>query len=317
MIFAGIDLGGTTIKGALVTEEGTILAKKIIPTGAERDYHEIVRDMAVLVRDLAAENGYRLDDIAAVGIGSPGAIDPDAGKIVYAGNFANFSDVPCVELMHEVLPGMPIFLNNDANVAALGEAMFGAGQGSKSVVMVTLGTGVGGGIILDGKILSGRWYGGAELGHIVLKADGEHCTCGHNGCWEAYSSMTALIRMAREHLASMGLPSVLDSKKDTLNGRDVFEAGEAGDQVAVATLKEYYHYLSLGLASVINIFQPEYLIIGGGPSGQGHKLIDILEPMVEKDIFGGTLKTHLVIASLGNDAGMVGASMLAKAALRS
>ena len=311
MIYAGIDLGGTTIKGALVNEDGKILRAKSVPTRGERPHREIVLDMARLVADLAQEAGLAPEEIHSVGVGSPGAIDPVGGRILFAGNFADFRNVPMVAIMQEVLPGMKIYLENDANVAALGESLFGAGRGSQNGVMITIGTGLGGGIIIDGKIYSGAFFGGAEMGHQVLVVDGEPCTCGRKGCWEAYSSATALIRMAREEAAKRP-ESLLAQKGEGLNGKDIFDCNEAGDEAAKLALGRYCKYLAIGLVNTINVFQPEYLIIGGGPSAQGDKLLDPVMAEVRKEVFGGNLVTKVVIAELGNDAGVIGAAMLGR-----
>ncbi len=309
MIYAGIDLGGTTIKGALVNEEGKILRAKSIPTGGERPHREVVTDMARVVAELAAEEGITLDQIESVGVGSPGAIDPVGGRILFAGNFADFRNVPMVAIMQETLPGMRIYLENDANVAALGEAKFGAGRGSKNVVMLTLGTGLGGGVIIDGKIFSGAYYGGGELGHQVIVVDGEPCTCGRKGCWERYSAATGLIRMGRE-AAAEDPASLMNEKGDQLNAKDIFDCIEQGDKAAADALRKYARYLAIGMANTINVFQPEYLIVGGGPSAQGDKLLNPVLEELRGEVFGGNLVTKVVIAEMGNNAGVVGAAML-------
>lgn len=311
MIYAGIDLGGTSIKGALVDSNGKILAQKSIPTGGERKNRYVVEDMAQLVLDLLESEHLTQDDIKSVGIGSPGSIDEEKGEVVFAGNFADFKHVPMVSIMKERIK-VPVYLNNDANVAALGESMFGAGHGSKNAVLITLGTGLGGGVIIDGKIFSGYYYGGAELGHQVIVAHGVQCTCGRHGCWEAYSSATGLIRMARTR-AFLHPESLLNRMEDNLanlNAKDVFDAADAGDVFAQDACEEYYDYLAIGIGNTINVFQPEYVIIGGGPSARREKLIEPLKKRLINEVFGHTMNTELVIASLGNSAGVIGAAML-------
>lgn len=314
MIYAGIDLGGTSIKAGLVTDQGKIISKKSIPTRGERQHRDVVLDMAYLVKDLISDAGFSWDDVHSVGIGSPGSIDPEGGIVRFAANFADFTRVPMVDIMKEVVP-IAVYLDNDANVAALGESMFGAGKGSKNCIAITLGTGLGGGVIIDGKIFSGAYYGGGELGHQVIVADGVPCTCGRKGCWEAYSSATGLIRMGKEH-ASEDPDSMLNQMEDgnlaLLNAKDVFDAADAGDKAANKAVSEYYHYLAIGLANTINAFQPEYLILGGGPSARGQKLLDPVMKELKGQIFGGDLRTHVVTAELGNDAGIIGAAMLGK-----
>lgn len=312
MIYAGIDLGGTTIKAALVNEKGEILISRSIPTKAERPYQEIAADMADLVLDLIKDRGLELGDVHSVGIGSPGAIDPVNGEIIFAANFADFHHVPMAALIRERID-LPVYLKNDANVAALGEAMFGAGEGSRNSILITLGTGLGGGIIINGKIFSGYYMGGGELGHIVIKADGFQCTCGRKGCWEVYSAATALIRMGRERAQQhpeCRLNRLYDGDLSKLNAKDVFDAANGGDVFAIDAVEEYSHYLAIGIGNVINIFQPEYVIIGGGPSAQGDKLLDPVKRQLKREVFGGDTKTKVVIAKLGNSAGVIGAAML-------
>ena len=313
MIYAGIDLGGTSIKGALVTDKGEILRKKSIPAGAERSHREVVTDMANLILDLMTEEGLTPEEVASVGVGSPGAIDPEKGEVIFAANFADFRNVPMRSIMEEILE-MPVYVDNDANVAALGECMFGAGEGCRNCVALTLGTGLGGGVIIDGKIFSGAFYGGAELGHQVIVVDGEPCTCGRKGCWEAYSSATALIRMGKE--AALAHP---DSQLGSLAGeglaemeaKTVFDAAQAGDEVAQGVIDVYIKYLAAGIVNTINVFQPEVLIVGGGVSAQGEKLMEPLREKVQQEVFGGQAdKTQLRAATLGNDAGVIGAAML-------
>lgn len=309
MLFAGIDLGGTTIKGALVNEEGVIVRSKSIPTGGERPHREVVLDMANLIAELAKEEGVSLSEVARVGIGSPGTINPEKGMVVYANNFADFKNVPVRDIMQEVLPGMPVFMENDANVAALGENLFGAGKGRKNTVMITIGTGLGSGIIINGKIFSGAFYGGGEMGHMVLVADGKPCTCGRKGCWEAYSSATGMVKMAKEAIARHP-ESLMAARGDELNAWDIRKAEQAGDEAAIETLGEYYHYMGIGLVNVINIFQPEAIILGGGPSADGDLLLNPLREEVLRGVYGGHTNTELLIATLGNKAGIIGAAFL-------
>lgn len=309
MLYAGIDLGGTTIKGALVNEEGVIVRSKSIPTGGERPHREVVLDMANLIVELAKEEGVSLSEVGRVGIGSPGTINPEKGMVVYANNFADFKNVPVRDIMQEVLPGMPIYMENDANVAALGENLFGAGKGRKNTIMITIGTGLGSGIIINGKIFSGAFYGGGEMGHMVLVADGKPCTCGRKGCWEAYSSATGMVKMAKEAIARHP-ESLMAERGDELNAWDIRKAEQAGDEAAIETLNEYYHYMGIGLVNVINIFQPEAIILGGGPSADGDLLLKPLREEVMRGVYGGHTNTELLIATLGNKAGIIGAAFL-------
>ncbi len=315
MINAGIDLGGTSIKGALVNEKGEILFSKAVPTGADRPKEEIVEDMGKLVLAMIREAGLEPEAVKSVGIGSPGTIDPENGRVIVAANFADFVDVPIRGILEAMLK-KPVYVDNDANVAALGESRFGAGEGRSNCVLITLGTGLGGGIIIDGRIFSGAFYGGAELGHQVIVVNGQPCTCGRRGCWEAYSSATALIRMGRE--AAKENP---DSLLNRLTGGDlskmdakmVFDAADQEDGAAMEVKEVYIQYLAQGVANTINVFQPEVMIIGGGVSAQGEKLIAPLRRIVDQEVFGGPAQARKVLiraAKLGNDAGVIGAALL-------
>jgi glucokinase len=221
-------------------------------------------------------------------------------------------------LLRERLGDVPVFVDNDANAAALGEAVAGAAKGASSSVMITLGTGVGGGIIIDNKVYSGFNGAGGELGHIVIVKDGEQCSCGRRGCWEAYSSATALIRMTQQKLdecAASGRKTAmadLVAKKGRVTGRTAFDSMRMGDEAAKEVVDSYLGYLACGLTNMINIFQPEILSIGGGVSGEGQSLIDALLPTIRKECYGGgTVKpTEIRIAQLGNDAGIIGAAVL-------
>ena len=314
MIYAGIDLGGTTIKAALISENGEILCKKSIPTGAERPHREIVEDMANLITGLVEEQGYTFDDVHSVGVGVPGAIDPVNGVCYFSANFADFRDVHITDIMKETIP-VPIYIENDANVAGLGEAMFGAGNGAKNCITITLGTGLGGGIIIDGKIFSGAFFGGGEMGHQVIVVDGLLCNCGRKGCWEVYSSATGLIRMGKKRAIdhpNSKLNLMEDGKINQLNAKDIFDAANEGDPYAQDAIEEYARYLAIDLGNTINVFQPEYIIIGGGPSAQRDKLLNPVMKYLRSEVYGGQTRTQVVIAKLGNDAGVVGAAMLGK-----
>ena len=314
MIYAGIDLGGTTIKAALVTENGEILCKKSIPTGAERNNRAIIEDMAALVKELVEEQGFTFNDVHSVGIGCPGAINPVDGIVYFSANFADFRNVAVVPIMKELLP-VPVYIENDANVAGLGEAMFGAGEGHKNCITITIGTGLGGGIIIDGKIFSGAFYGGGEMGHQVIVTDGLQCNCGRKGCWECYSSATGMIRMGKKWAVQNPSSTMNDAeggRLSLLNAKDIFDCANAGDEAAKNAINEYAHYMAMGLGNTINVFQPEYIIIGGGPSAQKDKLLDPIMKELATEVYGGSTRTKVVIAKLGNDAGVIGAAMLGK-----
>ncbi len=309
----GVDLGGTNIAVGLVNENMALVAKKSTPTLAERPGEAIVADMAAVCLSLCEENGISISDVASIGIATPGIADLNTGKVVYSCNLP-FRDFPLAGLLSEKTGVSCVKIANDANAAAFGEAVAGAAKGTKNSVMITLGTGVGGGIIIDGQIYAGFNSAAGELGHIVIEVDGVPCACGRRGCWEAYSSATALIRMTREKIEecrATGRDSLM-LKAEKVSGRTACDAMRAGDEAAKEVYDKYIKYLASGLATIINIFQPEVISLGGGVSGEGQSLIDSLLPLVRKEQYGGDMAaiTELRIAKLGNDAGIIGAAML-------
>ena len=314
----GIDLGGTNIAAGIVNDNFEIVCKASIPTGADRPAAEIAADMAAICHTVCEKAGIAPSEIASVGIASPGIANHDDGVIEYCCNIPSFNQFNICEAVRAGFPADHVFVENDANAAAWGEAIAGAAQGTSSSIMITLGTGVGGGIIIDGKVISGFNYAGAELGHIVIEVDGVQCGCGRKGCWEAYSSATALIRMTSEKLAecqASGRKTVMTDmveKAGKVSGRTAFDAKRAGDEAGAEVVAKYVHYLAQGLANIINIFQPEVLSIGGGVSGEGDYLLDMLVPLVREEAYGkGIVKgTDIRIASLGNDAGIIGGAVL-------
>lgn len=313
----GIDLGGTKMAAALVDGDDRIVLKRSVATHAERPADRIVDDMAALCRAACGEVGATMADIATVGIAAPGIIDAKAGQVLHACNLP-FEHYPiCAELAAR-LGHSNVRIENDANAAAWGEAIAGSARGTRSSIIITLGTGVGGGIVIDGKIFSGFNFAGGELGHMVIQVGGRLCGCGRHGCWEAYSSATALINMTSEKLLmcrNYGKPTRLGEFLDAegnITGRTAFDAMKAGDLEAREVVNEYVMYLANGIASIINIFQPEVLSIGGGISGEGDTLLELLAPLVRSQQYGPGLVplTRLCIAELGNNAGIIGAANL-------
>ena len=309
----GVDLGGTNIAAGLVDENYQIVCKKSVPTGAERAPECIVEDMAALCRGLCEEAKVDLDQVVSVGIASPGIANHDTGVVEYANNLP-FRNFPIGPMLSRMLGGKKVFIENDANAAAWGEAIAGAAKGTSNSVMITLGTGVGGGIIIDNKVYSGFNYAGAELGHIVIEHNGQQCSCGRKGCWEAYSSATALIRMTNEKLEECAARSrkTLMAEAKRVSGRTAFDCMRAGDEAAREVVDKYLAYLITGLVNIVNIFQPEVISIGGGISGEGQSLVDALLDGVRREEYGhGVVPgTQIRIAQLGNDAGIVGAAVL-------
>ncbi len=314
----GIDLGGTNIAAGIVNENFEIIAKVSIPTGAERPAAEIAADMAKLCHEVCAKAGIAPTEIASVGIASPGIANHDDGVIEYSCNLPSFRRFAVCEAVKAGFPVSECFVENDANAAAWGEVIAGSAKGTRDSIMITLGTGVGGGIVIDGKIISGFNYAGGELGHIVIEADGVPCGCGRKGCWEAYSSATALIRMTKEKLdecAAAGRATVMTDmvqKAGKVSGRTAFDAMRKGDAAGEEVVRKYVRYLATGLTNIINIFQPEVLSIGGGVSGEGDFLLDMLVPLIRAEVYGqGIVKgTDIRIATLKNDAGIIGGAVL-------
>ena len=309
----GIDLGGTNIAAGLVDKDLNLLWQDSVPTGADRAPELIMDDMAALCKKLCADHGVALSDIESIGIASPGIANHDTGVVEYANNLP-FRKFPIAQMLRDRLGVERICLENDANAAAWGEAIAGAAKGTSNSVMITLGTGVGGGIIIDGKVYSGFNYAGAELGHIVIEHNGRQCSCGRRGCWEAYSSATALIKMTNEKIeecAATGRKTIMaDAKR--ISGRTAFDAMRQGDAAGCEVVDMYIAYLVTGLANIVNIFQPEVISLGGGVSGEGQPLIDALLEGIHKEQYGLGIvaEPKIRIAQLGNDAGIVGAAVL-------
>ena len=308
----GIDLGGTNIAVGIVTEEGEIAAKKSVKTGSQRPFEEIVKDMASCTLSLLEENEISLKNVSHLGIGAPGSIDTANGVIVYANNFKYGDHVPMANLLKQYID-KPVYIGNDANVAALGEVISGAAKGLKNAIMITLGTGVGGGIVSDGKIYEGQHSAGAELGHIMLVKDGEQCTCGRKGCWEAYASATALIRQTAKAMKE-NPDSIMNqlTTLDNVSGRTAFEAARKGDKAGQEVVDRYIEYIAEGLIDMINIFRPEILIIGGGICNEGDYLLKPMRSYINKNVYAGSRfpEQKIAVAKLGNDAGIIGAAFL-------
>ena len=317
MYYLGIDLGGTNIAAGIVDKSYQILAKKSVPTNAQRNADAIIADMAKLCLDLLAEQNLTVEDIECAGIASPGIADGRTGKVMYANNLP-FSRTPICAMLAEQTGIKRVCLDNDANAAAWGEAVAGAAQGTSNSIMITLGTGVGGGIIIDNKVYSGFNAAGAELGHIVIQHGGRACSCGRKGCWEAYSSATGLINMTRDKIEECmrtGRPTAMIESTDggkNVSGRTSFNAMRAGDEAAREVVDEYISYLACGLINIVNIFQPEVISLGGGISNERENLLRPLMPLIEAQQYGaGSVpQTKIRIAKLGNDAGIIGAALL-------
>ena len=310
--YIGIDLGGTNIKAGVVDEQFNIVSKATCKTNLPRPAEEICADMAKVAVEAVEKAGLTLDDIQSVGIGTPGTANSATGVIEYSNNLG-FLNFQVVELMKTFIP-KPCYVENDANAAAYGEYVAGAAKGANDAVCITLGTGVGGGIIIDGKIYSGFNFAGAEIGHTVIDPNGPECTCGRKGCFEVFSSATGLVRMTKEAMGA-DKDSLLwkaSEEEGKVSARTAFNAMRMGDATAKSVVDKYIRYLACGITNVINVFQPDILCIGGGVCNEGDPLLLPLVEQVEKEVYtkNSEKNTKIVIAKLGNDAGIIGAAFL-------
>lgn len=312
-MYIGIDLGGTNIAVGLVSEDGKIIHKDSVPTCAERSYQEIIKDMGMLANKVIKDGGATVDEIKSVGIGSPGSCDNKNGIVIYSNNI-KFLNAPIRAELQKYID-KPIYVENDANVAALAEYSI-LNREMQCFIAVTLGTGVGGGMIINGKIFSGFNGAGGELGHTVITEDGEPCTCGRNGCWEAYASVTALIRQTKKAMAENpdSLMHKVAAEEGKISGKTAFIAAKQGDEAGLKVVRAYTKHVSVGIANLINIFQPEMIVIGGGISKEGDYLLNPIKEFCKGQTYdkGGMPTTKVAIAQLGNDAGIIGAAFLGK-----
>ena len=307
----GIDLGGTNIKVGIVNKKQEIIASASRKTRKERPYQEVLDDMAETVKDALKKIEVSITACNGIGIGSPGTIDHENGIVIYSNNIS-WEQIPLAEEIEKRL-SLPVKISNDANCAALGEALAGSGKDCKNLVLLTLGTGVGGGVIIDGKLFQVR-IGGMELGHTTLIAGGEPCTCGRQGCVEAYCSATGLIREANK-AADCFPDSLLEKMREEMgemNGKIPFEARKIGDKQAIRIINQYINWLGEAITNYVNIFRPQMVLLSGGICGQGKSLTDPLKKYVETYAFAGKRISipKIEIAKLGNDAGIIGAANL-------
>lgn len=312
MLKIGIDLGGTNIAAGIVDENGVIRYKRSVPTGAGRPKEAIIDDIAQNCRELCKENGIDFSGIASIGIAVPGGVDEASGEVLFTPNIP-FTGVNIAAALSERLDDKRVGVCNDANAATIAEVLAGAARGANNAVMITLGTGVGGGIVIDKKVYCGANGLAGELGHFVIQMGGEKCGCGRRGCFEAYASGTALIRMTNEELNTcfMTGEATRMAENGRVNARTAFDAFKAGDKPAARVIERYTDALACGIISLINIFQPDVFIIGGGISGEGQFLIDLLQPKIDREEFSREAgkRTRLCTAVCGNDAGIIGAAL--------
>lgn len=313
--YVGIDLGGTNIVAGVVDENYNIVATAKTKTNCPRPEKDIADDMAKMALEAVKNANLTIDDIEWIGIGTPGIANSETGIIEYSNNLG-FNNTPMVKYIQEIID-KPVFIENDANAAAYGEYVAGAAKGAKNAVCITLGTGVGAGIVIDGKIYSGSNFAGGEIGHTVIEVDGAECSCGRKGCFEAYSSATGLIRMTKEAIAENPdcIMAKMAEEKGKVTARTSFDAMRAGDSVAKAVVDKYIKYLAAGITNTINIFQPDILCIGGGVCNEGDPLLLPVKEIVKKEVYtrNSPKNAEIVIAKLGNDAGIIGAAFLGRA----
>lgn len=313
-VYAGIDIGGTNIKFGLVADDGKVLYREQRPTLVEKGPEPLMHLVTNISESLlyyAAEEDYQ---VRWLGVGTPGAVDNRKGKVIGCSpNIKGWEGMEIGRILHERL-NLPVFVDNDVNAMALAETRFGAAVGYKSVVCITVGTGVGGGVILDGKLWRGANYAAGELGHISIDMNGPQCRCGNNGCVEAYCSSNAIIRRATAKLnngITQIFEEVLDGSLDNLNIKKLFAAAKKEDEIALEVLRETAAYLGRGLAGVVNLFNPEIVVIGGGVADGGADFVEQTAAVIRKYAFEpATANLRVSRATLGNDAGFIGAGIL-------
>jgi len=312
--FIGIDLGGTSVKLAILTAEGDIQQKWSIPTNISDEGTHIVPDIIASIKHHLDLYKLTAEDFQGIGMGSPGAVDREAGTVEGAFNLNWKTPQPVREAIEREI-GIPIFIDNDANVAALGEKWRGAGADDRDVVFVTLGTGVGGGIIAEGNLIHGTAGSGGEIGHMTVEPGGFDCTCGGKGCLETVASATGVVKLARKHAEEYAgnsqLKFIIDDGQE-ITSKMIFDLAKEGDELAVLVVDRAAYYLGLACSHIGNLLNPAYIVIGGGVSAAGEYLLDQVRTYFTEFSFPNVKKTtHIKLAALGNDAGIVGAAYLA------
>ena len=306
-IFAA-DIGGTTVKLGMFTPEGEVLDKWEITTRKDNNGGCILPDIADSIKARMESEGIAKEDVIGIGVGAPGPVDKNG--VVHKAVNLGWGELN-IKAELEMLTGVPVMAGNDANVAALGEMWKGGGEGYTDLVVVTLGTGIGGGLIIDGKIVTGSTGAGGEIGHIHIEDDEDDaCGCGNKGCFEQYASATGIARLAKKKLASGSEDSMMRKDSDNLNAKVVFDAVKAGDKLAMEVAEEFGEYLGKGLAAIACVTNPQVFVIGGGVSKAGQVIIDYGQKYYKKYVFHASRDAKFVLAKLGNDAGIYGAAKL-------
>lgn len=314
MIYIGIDVGGMSIKAGVVDNQGEILFKHSCPTGVERGYGAVIRDIAELGISAVEKSGHTMDEVKAIGIGIPGIMDQRTGIVPFCTNLA-WHDVPIIEEMKKYVD-VPVYVDNDATVAGLAESVKGVSAGTQSSVFITLGTGVGGGVVINGRVFSGSHGVATEIGHMVTVDGGELCSCGKRGCWERYASATALIREGRKLCAEKpecALMKAVENDITKITAKDVIDLARDGDPDCAPIFDNYVHHLAVGLANLINVYDPEVFVLGGGVSHAGEFLLNAVRAKLPQYVFFKTMPyARVELATLTNDAGIIGAAMLGR-----
>lgn len=310
----GVDLGGTNIVVGVINEENKIIAKASRKTNCPRPAEGIFDDMANAIKEAMEQAHITVKDVVSVGVGTPGSVNKEEELIEFANNLA-FNNVPAYALLRERIGIEKVYFDNDANCAALGEAVAGCGKGVRDFVMITLGTGVGSGIIVNGKLVTGVNYAAGEMGHMVIEYNGIPCNCGRKGCWESYSSATALIVQTKDAMKlnpDSLMWEIADGDLSNVNGRTAFEAARKGDGAAKQVVNSYISHLSIGIGNVVNIFQPDVVCVGGGIGNEKENLLAPVRKLVVSERYSIHAKkqTQILSAVLGNDAGIIGAALL-------
>ena len=317
MYYLGVDVGGTNIAVGIIDESNKIVAKASVKCPVPCTEEFFCDTIVATCKEALDKLELTFDDVPWIGIGCPGTVNRATGIIEFANNLY-FENFKLRDMVAERTGGKLVVIENDANAAAYGEYQAGALQGANHALAITLGTGVGGGIIIDGKVYSGSNFAGGELGHTVIVVDGRQCTCGRKGCWETYASATGLIKTTKEHMANAPKDSplwtIVEGDIEKVNGRTAFDAMRAGDPNGKAAVDEYIKYLSVGLTDMVNIFQPAILCIGGGICNEGETLLAPVREFVAAESYGRNpeKRTKICKAALGNDAGIIGAALLGK-----
>ena len=314
MIYIGIDVGGLSFKAGAVDESGNILRKADCPSGVERGYGPMIRDMAELAFKVVADSGHTMDEVKSIGIGIPGIMNQQTGRVPYCTNLF-WVDVPILDEMKKYTD-LPVYVDNDATVAGLAESVAGVSASVKNSVFITLGTGVGGGVIINGRVFAGSHGAASEIGHVTTVDGGEPCNCGKRGCWERYASATALIREGRrlcEREGDCPLLRAAGGDPEKITAKHILDLAREGDPGCTELFNWYVHHICMGLGNLISVYDPEMFVLGGGVSRAGSFLLDAVRAELPKWVFFKTMPYATVeLARLSNDAGIIGAAMLGR-----